>query len=230
MVAFTGGGAGEPGEAAEGNEAAGKVHLSRTRQKKRAKINPLSSFSSCPRISQRGEGRAAGRAAGRLAGPGQPLGRAWPAARPAPFLEVAGRFFGVAGRPAGRLAGHSATRPAAVRPWPRPPAAEHGRRSYTSAATTQFAHLNRGLAGRPAAWPAPRPPWPATRPSAGHIRAGPNLSLAGPNLSLAGRLAGRAAGPILGVASPDFPSGRPGGRPDLAAGRPVRQGGRPLTT
>ena len=130
----------------------------------------------------------------------------------------------------GRLAGHSATRPAAVRPWPRPPAAEHGRRSYTSAATTQFAHLNRGLAGRQAAWPAPRPPWPATRPSAGHIRAGPNLSLAGPNLSLAGRLAGRAAGPILGVASPDFPSGRPGGRPDLAAGRPVRQGGRPLTT
>ena len=76
----------------------------------------------------------------------------------------------------------------------------------------------------------PRPPWLAARPSAGHIRAGPNLSLAGPNLSLAGRLAGRAAGPILGVASPDFPKGRPGGRPDLAAGRPVRQGGRPLTT
>ena len=98
---------------------------------------------------------------------------------------------------------------------------------YTSAAATQFAHLNRGLADPPATL-AGHPAY--TRPSAGHIRAGPNLSLAGPNLSLAGRLAGRAAGPILGVASPDFPSGRPGGRPDLAAGRPVRQGGRPLTT
>ena len=51
-------GPGEPREAAEGNGAAGKVHLSRTRQKEMGKlIDPLSSFSSCPRISQSGEGR-----------------------------------------------------------------------------------------------------------------------------------------------------------------------------
>ena len=53
------GGAGEPGEAAEGHGAAGKVHLSRTRQKKWAKIGPLSAFSSCPRISQSGQGARA---------------------------------------------------------------------------------------------------------------------------------------------------------------------------
>jgi len=53
------GGAGEPGEAAEGHGAAGKVHLSRTRQKKRAKIGPLSPVSSCPRISQSGQGARA---------------------------------------------------------------------------------------------------------------------------------------------------------------------------
>ena len=75
------GGAGELGEAAEGHGAAGKVHLSRTRQKKWAKIGPLSPFSSCPRISQSGQGaRAALWAAlwpdsGRpSAGPGLPFG------------------------------------------------------------------------------------------------------------------------------------------------------------
>ena len=36
------GGAGEPGEAAEGNGAAGKVHISPTRPKEWAKIDPLS--------------------------------------------------------------------------------------------------------------------------------------------------------------------------------------------
>ena len=75
------GGAGELGEAAEGHGAAGKVHLSRTRQKEWAKIGPLSPFSSCPRISQSGQGaRAALWAAlwpdsGRpSAGPGRPFG------------------------------------------------------------------------------------------------------------------------------------------------------------
>ena len=101
------GGAGEPGEAAEGHGAAGKVHLSRTRQKKWAKIGPLSPFSSCPRISQSGQGaRAALWAAlwpdsGRpSAGPGRPFGpplvlRGGPKGRP-------GRPGGPAGRPSGR--------------------------------------------------------------------------------------------------------------------------------
>ena len=99
------GGAGEPGEAAEGHGAAVKVHLSRTRQKK--KIGPLSPFSSCPRISQSGQGaRAALWAAlwpdsGRpSAGPGRPFGpplvlRGGPKGRP-------GRPGGPAGRPSGR--------------------------------------------------------------------------------------------------------------------------------
>ena len=95
------GGAGEPGEAAEGHGAAGKVHLSRTRQKEWAKIGPLSPFSSCPRISQSGQGaRAALWAAlwpdsGRpSAGPGRPFGpplvlRGGPKGRPSgrPFFE-----------------------------------------------------------------------------------------------------------------------------------------------
>ena len=61
--------AGEPGEAAEGHGAAGKVHLSRTRQKKWAKIGPLSPFSSCPRISQSGQGARAALWAALSSGP-----------------------------------------------------------------------------------------------------------------------------------------------------------------
>ena len=37
-------------------QAGGKVHLSRTLQKEWAKIDPLGSFSSCPRIPQSGQG------------------------------------------------------------------------------------------------------------------------------------------------------------------------------
>ena len=82
-------------------------YLSRTRQRKWAKIGPLSPFSSCPRISQSGQGaRAALWAAlwpdsGRpSAGPGRPFGpplvlRGGPKGRP-------GRPGGPKGRPSGR--------------------------------------------------------------------------------------------------------------------------------
>ena len=89
------GGAGEPGEAAEGHGAAGKVHLSRTRQKKWAKIGPLSPFSSCPRISQT---EWSGREGGPVCGP--PSGPTLAALRPpGPAWRLTG---GPAGRPSGR--------------------------------------------------------------------------------------------------------------------------------
>ena len=89
------------------------MHLSRTRQKNWAKIGPLSPFSSCPRISQSGQGaRAALWAAlwpdsGRpSAGPGRPEGpplvlRGGPKGRPG---RPAWRPFGLtaSGRPSGR--------------------------------------------------------------------------------------------------------------------------------
>jgi len=95
------GGAGEPGEAAEGHGAAGKVHISRTRQNKWAKIGPLSPFSSCPRISQSGQGaRAALWAALWPDSAWPPFGRARAALRAATCPE--GRPGGPVGRPSGR--------------------------------------------------------------------------------------------------------------------------------
>ena len=113
-------GAGEPGEAAEGNGVAGKVHLSRTRQKKWAKIDPLSSFSSCPRISQSGEGGRAARWAARWPDPGRPSARPGrpfgPPFGPPLFLKGGPRR---PGRPGGHQGGRAALR-AALRPSGRP--------------------------------------------------------------------------------------------------------------
>ena len=107
------GGAGEPGEAAEGNGAAGKVHLSRTRQKKWAKIDPLSSFSSCPRISQSGEGGRAARWAAPWPDPGRPSARPGrpfgPPFGPPLFLKGGPRR---PGRPGGHQGGPQAFRAA----------------------------------------------------------------------------------------------------------------------
>ena len=123
------GGAGEPGEAAEGHGAAGKVHLSRTRQKKWAKIGPLSPVSSCPRISQSGQGATEGGPVGRpLARFWPPFGRARAARRAATCPE--GRPGGPAGRPSGR------------------PFFEAGRGSAAAAPPPPPTHVGRGAATR----------------------------------------------------------------------------------
>ena len=118
------GGAGELGEAAEGHGAAGKVHLSRTRQKKWAKIGPLSPFSSCPRISQSGQGARAALWAALWPDPGRPGRPGGPAGRPSgrPFFEgrPERRPFFCKGRPH-----FEGGRPAATRAAPRPPWAAH---------------------------------------------------------------------------------------------------------
>ena len=197
-------GHGEPGQAAEGNGAAGKVLLTRPPQKKWAKITPVSPISSCPRIPQSGEDRAAGRAAGRLAGPGQPPGR------------PLGRLLF---RPAGRC-------PAAAAPPARWRAARPCQSLWRPMSATMAVHLNRGPAARPAPWPPGPAPGRAPATSTGRSQFEPGRPLAG---ACQPRAASRPAGPIFGEASPDFHTGRPGGWPDLAAGQPVRQGGRPLT-
>ena len=61
--------------AAAGHGAVGKVHLSGRPQKKWAKITPLSPFSSCPRISQSGQGARAALCAALWPDPGRPSAR-----------------------------------------------------------------------------------------------------------------------------------------------------------
>ena len=119
------GGAGEPGEAAEGHGAQENFFLhAPATTTNGAKITPVSPISRCPRAfhrvvrARRPAARPAawpGRAS-RLAGPGQPaLGRAWPAARPAAFHEV--------GALPKAKAATSPAEPAAAVPSPPPPAA-----------------------------------------------------------------------------------------------------------
>jgi len=204
------GGAGEPGEAAEGHGAQENFFLhAPATTTNGAKITPVSPISRCPRAfhrvvrARRPAARPAawpGRAS-RLAGPGQPaLGRAWPAARPAAFHEVAGRFFGVAAgrppglRPAGRLVGRSAARPAAVRPPSRRPARLESRSAPVPMSTAANVGHHGGPVGpldrtwrksskcwsaqvllrctpAPRRWHAPPPPRPWLRVSALCVRA-----------------------------------------------------------
>ena len=81
------------------------MHLSRTHQKEWAKIDPLGSFSSCPRIPQSGQGGRAALWAALRADPGRPSARLGP-----PFFLKGGR---------GSRAGLAALR-AALRPSGRP--------------------------------------------------------------------------------------------------------------
>ena len=83
-------------------QAGGKVHLSRTLQKEWAKIDPLGSFSSCPRIPQSGQGGRAALWAALRADPGRPSARL---GRPALFFEGRPEAAGPAWRPSGRPSG-----------------------------------------------------------------------------------------------------------------------------
>jgi hypothetical protein len=85
--------------AAAGHGAVGKVHLSGRPQKKWAKITPLSPFSSCPRISQSGQGARAALWAALWPDPGRPSAR--PGRPFGPPLVLRGGPKGRPGRPGG---------------------------------------------------------------------------------------------------------------------------------
>ena len=88
------------------------MHLSCTRQKEWAKIDPLSSFSSCPRIPQSGQGGRAALWAALRADPGRPSARPWrPFGPPLVLRAWPGRPLG---RPGARLA---ALRPGLAATW-----------------------------------------------------------------------------------------------------------------